>query len=298
MRQRLSRRGLVLVLAATAGCGGVLGDDGPDGATTTAATTTATPTDPRPTTTAAAPAPLGTTQSVGGTAVTVTDVVPRDAVFVYDFPDGPPSVRTEPDERWVFVRLTAAAGVETDRMGLAAGGRTVPLGTGDLERPLVTLDGAVVERYSYAEPAGWLAARVPAPLADVSAPTVTVGDRRWRVPERTAAGLAGPEPRYELVRLAVPEAVPAGEPIPVSLMVRNDATAPGTFTHLVTVGEPSTVTRPYAVRGTVRVPAGGERTVAATVDPSAYDATADAVRLDLRAPVETDPRTVTLTDGG
>lgn len=298
MQKVPTRRGILLAMAAMAGCGGVREDGDPGESMGTTGTDNPPPSDPQPTSTPSRPATLETTQSVGGTAVTVIDIVPRDAVFTYGFPDGPPSARTESGERWVFVRLEAEAGIETDRMAFTAGGRTFSLGSADLERPLVTIDGSVVEQYSYAEPAGWLAARVPAPLPDISSPTVTVGDRRWRVPEPTAAWLGGPEPRYELVALEVPDEVLTGEPIPVSLTVRNDATAPGAFIYLVSVGEPSTVTRPYAVRGTILVPAGSERTVEAHVDPSTYDESADTVRLDLQTPVRIDTRTVALTNEG
>lgn len=69
----------------------------------------------------------------------------------------------------------------------------------------------------------YLAFRVPSPL-EPSNPRIEYAGTdaaEWPLPSRQRDRLAAPEPRFELKALSVPDEVSQGDPLPVSLTVRN-----------------------------------------------------------------------------
>lgn len=296
MLERTSRRAVLAALAATAGCGGVLPGDGSD---PDPDTDPGSEPDPAPTTTAG-PAALGESRSVGDARVTVRDVLVRDSVFEFFWPDEPSVVAPE-DERFIVAWLAVdGTTVPTDALAVRAGDRTWSLGTDGLSRPVLPFTEGLTPAYEPPDsPAGWVATRVPAPLPAAAGAAVTVDGTRWRLPAAATTRLGVPKPTYAVTDRRVPETVSLGTPIEVGATVRNTGPSDGVV-RLKVAWDRTDLDGTVSRRVVQPVPAGASRDLRVSIEPPAYGETPGEVPLDLQGTVDLPDTTVTVTaeDGG
>lgn len=161
-------------------------------------------------------------------AVSVHDVVVRKAIVVEPVM-GSSSVLTAPGEQYVVGAVSAERELAIAEFAFEAGGESWrPRDYGPVSvagRGRRFIDHAdVVDR-------AYLAFAVPSPLSAADPKIVFTGDPEgeWELHENARERLAAPEARFELASLSVPETVTAGEPLDVTLEVRNVAETDGRF---------------------------------------------------------------------
>ncbi|MFD1635158.1 hypothetical protein ACOZ4L_05395 [Haloplanus ruber] len=229
---------LTSVGAAATGLAGCL--DGGESSRSPTRTPTASPSD----TAAPDAVALGDSVSIDGVTVTVSDLVTAHSVRYLSAPDAMDVLPTS-DDQFVFVDVSAGGSGTTPsshRFGLVAD--ATPYGSGIEYIGPARVDAPVTGRqYGASNPDGFLGFRVPAPLDAESVAVVLGGDgpertdmqpdpddvaARWSVPPAAVTPLRSPPPVFA-ASVDVPASVPATEPIPVTLDVRNEGDGPGVF---------------------------------------------------------------------
>ncbi|PSQ15106.1 hypothetical protein BRD00_15220 [Halobacteriales archaeon QS_8_69_26] len=254
----------------------------PGGATETAATTGGNTTPP--------PASLGTTRTVQGNPVRITETTVRDSVFYLEHPDEF-GVKDPGDGRYVFARVGAPdGGPARGEFELAAGDerfyggldRSRPWG-GDVRPVYGGTDGT----------SGWVSFWVAAPL-EADSVRVEVGDDAWRLPDEDVKALRRPAPTFELQEFAVPDAVEPGQRFDVAATFRNTGDAPGTLRAVMPVhgaGSPCC----NGPKRVVEVPAGGRETWRESIgDPDTSLSWGEEVAIRLKYPGGRRERTVSV----
>ncbi|WP_338741408.1 hypothetical protein [Haloplanus salilacus] len=267
---------LTSIGAAAAGLAGCL-DGGSSGSPTR--TPTVTPTD----TPVDDAVTLGDPVSLDGVTVTVSDLVAAHSVRYLSAPDAVDVLPTT-DDQFVFVDVSVDSGASSPprRFGLVVDDTSYDpgieyLGPARVDAPVTG------RRYSESNLQGFLGFRVPAPLDAESVAVILTSHgpertdmrpepddivARWIVPSSSAAPLRSPPPVFSAT-VDVPDAVPAAEPIPVTLDVTNTGDGPGVFRAAINHQGPR-----YGVTGIDRSLAAGESTTHETTVDYYLDADA------------------------
>jgi len=205
--------------ASLAGCLGA--PDGSNGTPTPTATST-------PGSTGPVTAPLGATIDVDGVRVTVSDLVAAHSVRYLSAPDAFDVVAADGDQ-FVFVSVTAEGGSRPpspDAFGVTVADVRYSSGLEALGPARV--DAPVRgRRYDDTERHGYLAFRLPAPIATTDL-AILSDEARWTVPSSVAEPMQSPPPAFE-TGVDVPTSVPANEPIPITVDLTNEGDGPGVF---------------------------------------------------------------------
>ncbi|WP_251329652.1 hypothetical protein [Haloplanus pelagicus] len=229
-----SRRTLLASIGtAAAGLAGCLGPSGSTGSPTSTPTSTATPGSP-----ASEPVPLGRSVDVNGVTVTVSDPAVAHSARYLSAPDAFDVVAAGTDQ-FLFVTVAAEGGSRPpspDAFGVVVA--DVRYGAGIEALGPARVDAPVSgRRYGDAGRHGYLAFRLPAPVATTDLAVVLGEGARWTLPSSAAEALRSPPPAFE-TGVDVPDAVPADEPIPVTLDVTNAGDGPGVFRGAINHGGP------------------------------------------------------------
>lgn len=254
----VSRRTFLAVattaFAPAAGCASFDGDgrgDGPRGTADPAGTPTATPDDSP------------------GVEVAVHDIVVRKAV-TYDPVMGSGGVLTAEGEQYVVGAVAAERELSIAEFAFEADGESWrPRDYGHVS---VAGRGSRFIEHADVVDRAYLAFAVPSPLSAADSKIVFSGapPGEWALHEEARERLAAPEARFELVSLSVPEEVTAGEPLEVTLEVRNVSETDGRF--LAALYWPTSIAdddESHVVEQ--EVPAGGEATVSRSIDTEYTD---------------------------
>lgn len=168
-------------------------------------------------------------------SVTVADVGVHKAV-VYESVLGSSGVLAAADRQYVVASVTTDSEVPASAFTFEAGDDSWEHGhpetAGGVNSSLAGREGVPLEYGGY-EPGAdaYLAFVVPSPLS-ASDPCLRYSGpdtRTWPLDEWDRDRLAAPEPRFEVASLTVPDRVTKGEPLEVSLAVRNVSETDGRF---------------------------------------------------------------------
>jgi len=233
--------------------------------------------------------------------VTIDGIAVRKAV-TYGSSMGSSGVLTTDGEQYVVASVRADRDISADEFAFAADGRTwspgLPDTRGGTNRTVAGYDGGPVGVSLGPEEFDWshLAYAVPSPLSGADArieyePT----GQTWPLPESDRELLAEPEPAFEILSLDVPDTVTRGEPLSVSLTVKNTTGTLGSF--LAAVYWPTTVADDDEATLIERTIAEDARmTIDRDIDTEyAPDPDGEPVTLELRGHVTAD-REVTVSD--
>lgn len=166
--------------------------------------------------------------------VTLEDIGVRKAVG-YESLMGSSGVFAAEDSQYVVASVTADRAVSAGAFAFEAGGEAREPGhgttAGSVNRSLAGREGVPLGYGGY-EPGrdAYLAFVVPSPLS-AEAPEITFeGDAGpWPLDAADRETLAALEPRFELESLSVPDGVTGGDPLEVTLEVRNVTETDGRF---------------------------------------------------------------------
>lgn len=300
-RRRILRAGVLALVGSVAGCSG-RDDPGPERTTfgigspgRTDRRSIRDPTGNRigsDSTETDSVVPLGTTRSVSGDPVAVTEVAVLDSVFYLPYPDEL-GVKAGEGWRYVFVRIeTPSGGPERHAFelltdpGVVRGGVPSPFGIVQFDD---LYDGGSDGK------SGWLGFRVPAPLEGDEI-RVAVDGAAWAIPDRHVERLRRPKPTFELVEFAVPEAVEVNSAFDVAATFENAGDRSGTLRAAMAVqgaGFPCC----NGPRTTVDVPAGGRETWHESLGGAGAPRPGyGEVQIRLKSPAGTHERTVTVNE--
>ncbi len=178
------------------------------------------------------PEPVGTTQEVRGTPVTISRVAAQDALI---HAAGPNELgfAYDPGTRYLLAAVRGGEGITRSTFRLRTEDTTVSAAPG-MPTAIRWLPAAGwVPAYDSERPSGYVGFVIPAPL-ETSEAVITVGQAGWRLSSETRATLARPEPSFELVEFTAPDRVEEDEPFRLRLGVRNVGERPATFRAVVT----------------------------------------------------------------
>jgi hypothetical protein len=237
----------VVGLVASAGCLDRTRplSDGTDRAESPESTTTPTTatTDP-----ASTPATVGTTQSVGDTSVTVSNVAGQGSVLYLDSPDSM-AVATPDDGRYVLATVAGSeSGPPPGAFALVVDGDRYRARPDVLGGPFRISDRGPAYDPSYGTDGGWVAFVVPSPLDAHEGRIVVADDGEtavWRLDESTVAALRRPTARFELRAVEIPGTVTVGEPVSVRVAAENVSEVPGVFRGVLNVANLQYAYAPY-----------------------------------------------------